>query len=216
MGTVRSKVVCVALLLVSLIFFASHATADSGTGAEQNMKKNEATIVLGGGCFWCMEAIFQNFKGIDKVESGYSGGTMENPSYEDVASQTTGHAEVVQVTFDSTVISLDQVLTIFFHAHDPTTLNRQGNDVGPEYRSIILYSSEEQKQAAEKIKSAIAAEKVWGNQPLVTEILPLKKFYRAEDYHQDYYKNNPRASYCSFVIAPKVQKIRKEFAALLK
>ncbi len=173
------------------------------------------SIVLGGGCFWCIEAIFQGFKGVGKVESGYSGGAEATAHYEAVGYGNTGHAEVVRVYFDPQLISLDQILTIFFHAHDPTTLNRQGNDVGSQYRSAIFYSSPEQKIAAERVRDTIAAEKIWGTKELVTEISPLKGFFRAEDYHQNYYANNPSRGYCSIVIAPKVQKIRREFSALL-
>jgi len=182
-----------------------------GGGSAEKMD----TIVIGGGCFWCVEAILEGFKGVEKVESGYAGGTTENPRYEDVATRTTGHAEVVKVTFDPAVLSLKQLLTIFFHAHDPTTKNRQGNDVGPEYRSIILYSSDEQKKIATEVRDEIENQKVWGA-PIVTEIEPLKTFYRAEEEHQNYFQNNPQRGYCSIVIAPKVQKIRKEFAELLK
>ena len=173
-------------------------------------------ITLGGGCFWCIEAIFQSFNGVEKIESGYSGGTVENPTYEQVSSRKTGHAEVIQITFDPAVITLKQIFTIFFHAHDPTTKDRQGNDVGPEYRSIILYSSEGQRALAEQVKGEIAAAKVWNEAPIVTEITALNKFYKAEEYHQNYYNNNRAQPYCSIVIGPKVQKIRREFAELVR
>ena len=175
-----------------------------------------ADITLGGGCFWCIEAIFQSFKGVEKVESGYAGGTVENPTYEQVSSRTTGHAEVVRITFDPAVISLKQIFTIFFHAHDPTTKDRQGNDVGPEYRSIILFGSEEQRALAEQVRGEIGGAKLWDERPIVTEIVPLGKFYPAEAYHQDYFQNNPKQPYCSIVIGPKVQKIRREFADLVR
>ncbi|MBN8547879.1 MAG: peptide-methionine (S)-S-oxide reductase MsrA [Deltaproteobacteria bacterium] len=179
------------------------------------MTKKTETLTVGGGCFWCIEATFQSFRGVEKVESGYAGGTTKNPTYDEVGMGTTQHAEVVQITFDPAVISVQQLLTVFFHAHDPTTKNRQGGDVGPQYRSIILYADEGQRLAAETVMKEITAQKIWKD-PLVTEVVPLSDFYRAEDYHQDYYANNPSKGYCALVIAPKLQKIRKEFHALLK
>jgi len=170
---------------------------------------------LGAGCFWCVEAIFQDVKGVEKVESGYSGGTVKSPTYEQVCSGTTGHAEVAQITFDPSVVTYEQILNVFFHVHDPTTMNRQGADVGSQYRSAIFYNSDEQKKTAEKVKEETGKSGLWDD-PIVTEITALDTFYPAENYHQDYYNNNPGNSYCSFVIAPKIKKFYKEFGYLLK
>jgi len=170
---------------------------------------------LGGGCFWCTEAVFDDLKGIVEVESGYSGGTVVNPTYEQVCTGKTGHAEVVQVTFDPDVISYEDILRIFFTVHDPTTLNRQGNDVGTQYRSVIFYHGQEQKKAAEKIMKDISDRKIWDN-PMVTELSPFVAFYKAEDYHQEYFANNPDQGYCRVVIAPKVAKFRKAYHDRLK
>ncbi len=172
-------------------------------------------ITLGGGCFWCLEAVFDNLKGVTDVVSGYAGGETPNPSYEQVCTGMTGHAEVVQVTFDPNVISLRDLLGVFFSIHDPTTLNRQGADAGTQYRSAIYYHSPEQEAAAEEIIQALENEKIWRN-PIVTEIAPFKNFYPAEDYHQEYFANNPGQGYCQVVIAPKLAKFRKKFAGQLK
>lgn len=170
---------------------------------------------LGGGCFWCVETIFRSVQGVKSSISGYSGGTEETADYKTVCSGTTDHAEVVQVTFDPAVIDYAQILKIFFTVHDPTTPNRQGNDVGPQYRSVIFYHDDAQREIAEQIKAEYAPE-VWDD-PIVTEITPFEAFYEAEAYHQDYYnKVGSRNSYCTFVITPKVSKFRKEFAHLLK
>ncbi|HYG35400.1 MAG TPA: peptide-methionine (S)-S-oxide reductase MsrA [Clostridia bacterium] len=168
------------------------------------------TATLGGGCFWCTEAVFQMLPGVKSVTSGYAGGTKENPTYKEVCSGNTGHAEVIQVEFDPSVISFEKVLETFWEAHDPTTLNRQGADTGTQYRSIILYNDEAQKQAAEKSKAQ--AQKHFKS-PIVTEIAPLKTFYKAEGYHQDYYRNNSNQSYCRVVIKPKVEKFEKKLQA---
>lgn len=170
---------------------------------------------LGGGCFWCIETIFEDLKGVEKVESGYSGGTVKNPSYQDVCTGTTGHAEVIQVFFDPAVITYEQILTVFFHVHDPTTLNRQGADAGTQYRSVIFYNNDQQKKTAETVIDDITKSALWAD-PIVTEVTELKDYYSAEDYHQNYFKDNPEKSYCSFVIAPKVKKFYKEFGHLLK
>ncbi|MDH7603571.1 MAG: peptide-methionine (S)-S-oxide reductase MsrA [Melioribacter sp.] len=170
---------------------------------------------LGEGCFWCSEAIFQRIKGVIKVESGYSGGNFPNPSYEDVCTGKTGHAEVVQITFDPSIISYKELLEIFFSTHDPTTLNRQGADVGTQYRSVIFYHNDEQRKIAEKLKEELNKSKIWEN-PIVTEISPFKNFYKAEDYHQNYYNNNSYQPYCSFVISPKLEKLKKYFKNKLK
>ncbi len=173
------------------------------------------TAVFGGGCFWCTEAIFEMLKGVEKVESGYSGGAAENPSYEKVSSGTTGHAEVIRVTYNPAVISYEDLLTVFFGSHDPTTPNQQGADVGEQYRSVILYESDEDKQIAEKVAKEIQ-ESLKNGTHVVTQILPLGKFFPAESYHQNYFKENAGASYCQLVIEPKIEKVRKRFAELLK
>jgi peptide-methionine (S)-S-oxide reductase len=172
-------------------------------------------ITLGGGCFWCIEAVFNELRGVDKVESGYSGGSVANPSYRQVCSGTTGHAEVVQVTFDPKVISLKDILGVFFTVHDPTTLNRQGPDIGTQYRSAIFYRSSEQKTVAEQVIKEIQTSKVWKD-PIVTEISPFQAFYKAEDYHQEYFKLNGQAPYCRVVIAPKMAKFREHYRDKLK
>ena len=168
---------------------------------------------LGGGCFWCVEAIFQDLKGVQKVESGYTGGHVANPTYREICTGTTGHAEVIQVTFDPAVISFKEILEIFFTFHDPTTLNRQGADSGTQYRSAIFYHSPEQKTVAEEVKKSM--QEIWDD-PIVTEITPLDKYYKAEDYHQNYFKENPNQAYCSIVIAPKVKKLRQQYQEKLK
>jgi peptide-methionine (S)-S-oxide reductase len=170
---------------------------------------------LGAGCFWCVEAIYQDVEGVHKVESGYAGGHVANPTYRQVCTGTTGHAEVAQITFDPEVISFEDILTIFWRTHDPTTLNRQGADVGPQYRSAIFYHDEEQKRIAEKSLAETEASGLWPN-PIVTEIAPLDTFYVAEDYHQNYYNDNANQPYCRVVIDPKVRKFRKEFKDRLK
>lgn len=185
---------------------------------QSNLKGESATLetaTLAGGCFWCIETIFNDLKGVEKVVSGYSGGTTKNPTYEQVSSGNTGHAEVVQITFDPSVISYEKLLEIYFHIHDPTTLNKQGADVGTQYRSAIFYNDDEQKKTAESVKENIGQSGLWDS-PIVTEITKLDKFYSAEDYHQDYYNNNKQNSYCSFVIAPKVRKFYKEYKEYLK
>jgi peptide-methionine (S)-S-oxide reductase len=170
---------------------------------------------LGGGCFWCTEAVFTELKGVEKVESGYSGGKTPEPSYEQVCSGDTEHAEVVQVTYDPKVISYDDLLRIFFTVHDPTTRNRQGADVGTQYRSVVFYHNQQQKEAVERIIKEIEGSKIWGK-PIVTQVVPFTTFYKAEDYHQEYFKQNPYQGYCTVVIAPKVVKFRKKYAELLK
>jgi peptide-methionine (S)-S-oxide reductase len=165
---------------------------------------------LGGGCFWCVEATLELLPGVKSVVSGYAGGQKENPTYEDVLTKTTGHAEVVQVEFDPRLISYEKLLRTFWEVHDPTTPNRQGNDVGPQYRSIILYHDEAQKQVAEKSKAEAQKDLT---RPIVTEIVPLKKFYPAEGYHQDYFRKNPTQAYCQAVIRPKVNKLEKQLKA---
>jgi peptide-methionine (S)-S-oxide reductase len=173
------------------------------------------TATFGEGCFWCSEAIFGSLKGVISVESGYSGGTTQNPTYEEVCSGETGHAEVVQIKFDPTIISYKELLEVFWKTHDPTTLNRQGADVGTQYRSVIFYHSPEQKELAEKYKEELNKENIF-NKPVVTQIVPFTHFYKAENYHQDYFANHPNQGYCQFVIVPKLEKFRKIFKDQLK
>ena len=168
---------------------------------------------LGGGCFWCLEAVYQEMKGVQSVESGYTGGRVPNPTYEQVCGGDTGHAEVVRVSFDPALISYREILEVFFAIHDPTTLNRQGNDTGTQYRSVIYYHSPEQKSAAEQVMADMA--KVWDD-PIVTELSPVEEFYKAEWFHQNFFRENPDQGYCMFVVAPKVAKFRRSFAEKLK
>lgn len=173
--------------------------------------------VFGGGCFWCTEAVFGELKGVTRVAPGYAGGAMERPRYEDVSGGRTGHAEVVQVEFDPSAVSYRDLLTVFFATHDPTTMNRQGNDVGEQYRSVVLYADESQKKDAEAIIDELRKEGAYGGREIVTELKPLEKFFEAEDYHHDYYKKNKDSNpYCQAVIDPKLAKFRKRFAELLK
>ena len=169
------------------------------------------TITLGGGCFWCLEAVYLLMEGVAHVESGYAGGSVPNPSYEQVCTGRTGHAEVVQVTFDSEVTPVNEILAVFFTIHDPTSLNRQGADVGTQYRSVIFHHTEAQRSAAQATMDRIAAKGIW-SKPLVTELAPLGDYYKAEDYHQDYFANHPYQGYCRAVVEPKVAKFRKQFA----
>jgi peptide-methionine (S)-S-oxide reductase len=176
-------------------------------------KRGVAT--LAGGCFWCLDAVYNQLQGVLKVESGYAGGHIPSPTYQQVCMGSTGHAEVVQVTFDPEIITFRDLLEIFFTIHDPTTLNRQGADVGTQYRSAIFYHTPEQKETAEQIVAEMTAERIW-DAPIVTEIAPLKEFYGAEGYHQEYYQNNPSQQYCQVVIAPKVAKFRQKYLDKLK
>ena len=170
---------------------------------------------LGGGCFWCLEAIFDDLKGVQSVESGYAGGSVPHPSYREVCNGTTGHAEVVQVTFDPEVVSYREMLEVFFATHDPTTLNRQGADVGTQYRSAVFYHDEEQKKAAEEVIADLGSQGIWDN-PIVKEVVPFERFYVAEDYHHNYYASNRYQPYCHVIIAPKVAKFRREHLERLK
>jgi peptide-methionine (S)-S-oxide reductase len=176
---------------------------------------NIQKITFGSGCFWCTEAVFQSVQGVKKVTSGYMGGHVKNPSYKEVCRGTTGHAEVTEIEYDADVTNLDELLLIFFRTHNPTTLNRQGNDVGTQYRSAIFYYNDEQKQAAEAMIKRLTDEHVFDS-PIVTEITPASEFYKAEDYHQDYFANNPDQPYCAFVIQPKLNKFAKEFTEKIK
>ena len=180
---------------------------DHGQGTE--------IATLAGGCFWCLEAVFDDLRGVAQVESGYAGGSVVNPTYQQVCAGTTGHAEVVQLTYDPQIVSFEELLKVFFTIHDPTTLNRQGADVGTQYRSAIFYHSTEQKEIAERVIAELAAARVW-DAPIVTEIVPFTKFYPAEEYHQEYYQRNPYQPYCRAVVAPKVAKFRKLYLEQLK
>nr|WP_245532644.1 peptide-methionine (S)-S-oxide reductase MsrA [Bernardetia litoralis] len=178
-----------------------------------NVKLDTATF--GAGCFWCIEAVFQRLEGVDTVISGYTGGQTQNPTYREIGTGTTGHAEVAQITYNPEVISFDELLEVFWATHDPTTLNKQGNDVGTQYRSAVFYHNDEQKQKAEFYLKRLTEEKVF-DKPIVTEITALDKFYVAENYHQNYYNNNKTQGYCSFIISPKVEKLKKVFPNKLK
>ncbi len=194
------------LILITLLFSMGNIDSESNDDTE--------TAVFGAGCFWCVEAIYQRVNGIMSVESGYAGGHVENPTYKQVTTGTTGHAEVARLEYDPDVISYEELLEVFWHTHNPTTLNRQGADVGPQYRSVIFYANEEQKRIAEKSLEKTDASDLWED-PIVTKIEPLTNYSKAEDYHQNYYNNNPNAGYCSIVIAPKIAKFKKEFPHLL-
>jgi len=198
---------------------ASDAQKPPVSATNASIKKvgtaNLETVTFGSGCFWCTEAMFQNLRGVKSAVSGYSGGQVPNPTYEQVCNGNTGHAEVVQVTFDPAVISLADLLRVFWRTHDPTTLNRQGHDSGTQYRSAIFYHSDEQRTVAEQYKAQLDKSKAFGA-PIVTEITPFEKFYPAENYHQKYFELNPGASYCNVVIQPKVEKFNQEFADLLE
>ena len=182
---------------------------------KSKVMEGSSVITLGSGCFWCVEAVFQELNGVSKVASGYSGGKTVDPTYKEVCSGTTGHAEVVQVTFDPKIISLEEILEVFWNTHDPTTLNRQGNDIGTQYRSAIFYHTEVQKQIAEAYKEQLDRSGVYSSK-IVTEITPFEKFYVAEDYHQDYFSLNGEQPYCSLVIKPKVEKFKKQYKDKLK
>lgn len=188
------------LAVLLTIAISMNAAPEKSTGTETNLQ----TATFGGGCFWCGEAVFQRIPGVKSVVSGYAGGTKDNPTYKEVCTGDTGHAEVIQIKFDPTKLSYEKILEVFFEEHDPTTLNRQGHDVGTQYRSIILYSNDEQKKIAEKAKAD--AQKNYKD-PIVTEIVPLKKFYPAEDYHQNYFNTHGSQGYCAFVIQPKLRKL---------
>ncbi|MEN2489862.1 peptide-methionine (S)-S-oxide reductase MsrA [Flavobacterium sp. B11] len=184
-------------------------------GISQNKKANLETITLGGGCYWCVEAVYENLDGVKSVVSGFSGGKVANPTYEEVCTGETGHAEVVQITYDKNITDINEIFKVFFTVHDPTTLNRQGADVGTQYRSVIFYKNEEQKKAAQSIIAELNKAKVY-NSPIVTKVEPFKVFYKAEDYHQNYYANNKNQPYCKMVIQPKIEKFEKVFKDKLK
>ena len=196
------------LFLFFSLMIGLYASADT----KENTMKNEV-VTLGGGCFWCLEAVFEETRGVLDVVSGYAGGDVANPSYEKVSMGKTNHAEVVQVSFDPKIISYEEILKIFWLIHDPTTLNRQGNDVGTQYRSVIFYHDDKQKELAESSIKSFSSKFA---HPIVTQLLPLPTFYKAEAYHQDYFKNNPTQGYCSFVVAPKVEKFKGTYKELVK
>jgi len=183
--------------------------------AQTKKSSNLETITLGGGCYWCVEAVYEDLNGVKSVVSGFSGGTVANPTYEEVCTGETGHAEVVQITYDKTITDINEIFKVFFTVHDPTTLNRQGADVGTQYRSVIFYKNDEQKKAAQSIIAELNKAKVY-NSPIVTKVEPFKKFYKAEDYHQNYYANNKNQPYCKMVIQPKIEKFEKVFKDKLK
>jgi peptide-methionine (S)-S-oxide reductase len=209
-------------LMISLTTLLSCAQAEN---RNDNMSKTDNTtipegvrtdtVTFGTGCFWCTEAIFQQLNGVFSATSGYSGGHVDNPTYKEVCEGTTGHAEVIQIVYDPSKITFDELLEVFWQTHDPTTLNRQGNDVGPQYRSAIFYHNDEQKRKAEEYKAKLDESKAFNN-PIVTEITPFSKFYKAENYHQDYYNNNGSQPYCQYVIRPKLDKFKKVFKDKLK
>lgn len=207
------KIALIALLLG--VFINSSSAQQSKTKTMDDNKSNLEKATFGSGCFWCTEAVFLAVKGVEKVESGYSGGKVKNPTYREVCTGMTGHAEVTQITYDPKVISFEDLLEVFWNTHDPTTLNKQGADEGTQYRSVVFYHNEEQKKIAEAYKKQLEASKIYKN-PIVTEISPLTTFYKAEDYHQNYYELNPNQGYCQYVIRPKVDKFKKQFASKLK
>ena len=197
---------------------AGEKEAASGSPEGDGKKSEEKSMELatvGGGCFWCVEAVFQRLEGVTKVVSGYAGGQTENPNYKQVCTGLTGHAEVCQITYDPSIVSFDEILEVFWQTHDPTTLNRQGNDVGTQYRSVVYYHSQEQKEKAEHYMKKLDEAKIFKN-PIVTEISPLPKFYPAEDYHQNYFNDNPDQPYCQAVVKSKVDKFKKVFSEKMK
>ena len=202
------------LSIVGLLLSCRTSAQDNSPDMDIPTNVKTEVAVLGAGCFWCVEAVFQELKGVYKVESGYMGGRVSNPTYREVTTGTTGHAEVARITFDPEVIPFPTLLKVFWTTHDPTTLNRQGADIGTQYRSAIFHMSENQRLAAEKSKQEVA-QAIWDD-PIVTEITPATEFYIAENYHQNYFRENPNAGYCRVVINPKVRKLREEFAGLLK
>jgi peptide-methionine (S)-S-oxide reductase len=205
-------------ILTGLIYNYSKSYSNKITSMNENLNDDNLktdTATFGTGCFWCTEAIFQQLEGVIKVTSGYSGGKVDNPTYKQVCSGTTGHAECLNIIYDPSKISFDDLLEVFWQTHDPTTLNRQGNDIGTQYRSVIFYHNQEQKDKAEKYKAALDKSGAWDN-PIVTSLEPMSKFYPAEDYHQNYYNDNTGQGYCQFVIRPKLEKFQKVFKSKLK
>jgi len=214
----RSKFIYIITILYLIVYsslFAQKINENNMEKAEFNPGIHLEIATFGSGCFWCTEAIFERLNGVEKVVSGYSGGHVKNPSYKEVCNGTTGHAKVCQIHYNPEIISYRELLDVFWHNHDPTTLNRQGNDIGTQYRSVIFYHNEKQKKIAEESKKEIERSGAFKN-PFVTEISPLKNFYEAEDYHQDYFNNNPNQPYCSILIAPKVNKFKARCPDKLK
>lgn len=212
------KYIITFIALFNVIFAQDISSAKEMTRRQskgKTMGKQMELATLGAGCFWCVEAIYQRLEGVEKVESGYSGGSVKNPSYEAVCTGRTGHAEVIQVTFDPSKLNYKELLEVFFRTHDPTTLNKQGGDVGTQYRSVVFYHNDEQKKIAELVKQETDAAKIWDD-PTVTEIAPYMEFYKAEDYHQNYYNQNSYQPYCMMVINPKLSKFKKEFGNRMK
>lgn len=205
------------LFLAFTLFICLSACAQNKTNSKNNKinMTHTETITLGSGCFWCTEAIFQRLQGVVKVTSGYSGGFVDNPTYEQVCDKNTGHAEVCQIIYDTTQIKLDDILAVFWKTHDPTTLNQQGNDVGPQYRSVVFYHNDHQKVLAQHYIKELNDSKAWAN-PVVTTVEPFQKFYAAENYHQNYYNDNKNQGYCRYVIGPKLEKFEKVFKDKLK
>ncbi len=203
------------LLFINVSFAACTKPNDNNRDMESQSIRKKEVATFGAGCFWCVEAVFQSLNGVQKVVSGYSGGHVKDPTYRQVCEGTTGHAEVCQIYYDSEVIAFEELLEVFWSTHDPTTLNRQGNDVGTQYRSAIFYHTEAQKNLADEYKSALDASEAFPN-PIVTEIVPFETFYEAEEYHQEYYDLNPNQPYCTYVIKPKMDKLHKVFADKLK
>lgn len=213
MNTFRLTLTTVLLIVFGLISTQAQQKNTMDNNKQSSDKLAQATF--GAGCFWCVEAIFEEVKGVKSVVAGYAGGEIKNPTYRQVASGSTKHAEVTRITFDPSVVSYNQLLTVLWHTHNPTTKNRQGPDVGPQYRSVIFYHNDEQKELAEQSLKETDESDLWKD-PIVTEIEPLTNYSKAEDYHQNYYENNPNAGYCQVVIAPKLKKFRNEFSHMLK
>ena len=205
------------LFLIFTLFMCLCACAQNKTNSKNNKinMTHTETITLGSGCFWCTEAIFQRLQGVVKVTSGYSGGFVDNPTYEQVCDKNTGHAEVCQIVYDTTQIKIDDILAVFWKTHDPTTFNQQGNDVGPQYRSVVFYHNNHQKELAQQYIKELNDSKAWAN-PVVTTVEPFQKFYAAENYHQNYYNDNKNQGYCRYVIGPKLEKFEKVFKNKLK
>ncbi|MCO5259099.1 MAG: peptide-methionine (S)-S-oxide reductase MsrA [Crocinitomicaceae bacterium] len=203
----------IAFLLTAVLFSNCQSQDTQATNTKKTIEmstNNLDTATLGAGCFWCIEACFNGLKGIHSITPGYAGGTLKNPTYKQVCEGNTGHAEVAQIVFDTTLLSFDELLEMYWFVHDPTQLNRQGNDIGEQYRSVIFYQSEEQQHKAEQYKQRLTEEKVW-DKPILTQILPLDVFYPAEDYHKNYFELNPQNPYCQNVVRPKVEKFKKVF-----
>lgn len=207
------KIPTILLLLVSIIISSGFIISVNNKNMQNNKNLKEAT--LGAGCFWCIEAVFEELKGVISVESGYSGGRVMNPTYKQICTGTTGHAEVARIIYDADVINFKELLEVFWQTHDPTTLNRQGNDIGTQYRSVIFYHNKTQQEQAEYYKSELDKSDAFSS-PIVTEVSPLTNYYKAEKYHQNYYSLNPNQGYCQYVIAPKMEKFRKAFKDKLK